>query len=219
MRGLAVLACLTVLLAGCSGGDGGDSPSGPSGSMTSTSTGPAPPPVPTTDTLHFLEGPMMTALPPTGSDVRTPVGFSDGGPDGNQRPGATWSHVVTVATNVTGAEVHVWVEVLEQMLEAPTLPPATQCTWQLTTAIGGDTVPITSCINEPPGPISPGVKELVFSLVLQGNVEFEVGETITVGLARNAFSASANNAVDALSGSIEHDSRITLRGLKEPLVA
>jgi hypothetical protein len=219
VRAFALLAVLAFLLAGCSGGGGGDDPPA-AVSSTSTSTGPAPPPVPTTDTLHLMEAPAMSTVVPTGSDVRTPVGFANGGGFGQQDgPVARWAYQVSVPTNVTGGEVHVWVEIKEQMLDSPSSPLNQQCTWRLTTGIGGDTQALTNCVNEPVGAISPGVKELVFTLVLQGPIELEANETITVTLSRSSFSPSPNNAVDALSGSAEHDSRVTLRGLKEPIKA
>lgn len=220
MRPLAALLSLAFLLAGCSGGGGDEGgPTVATSSASGTVTGP-PPPVPRTDTLHLLEGPMMTPVPPTGgSDVRTPVGFAGGGgPGGGQQgPTARWQYQVTEPTNVTGGEVRIWVEVKEQMLPAPFNPAAPPCTWQLTTRIGGGSEPLVNCANEPAGPIAPGIRELTFMLVLQGPISLEANETVTVTLGRTAFSASTNNAVDALSGSTEHDSRIQLRGLKEPL--
>jgi hypothetical protein len=176
--------------------------------------------VPTTDTLHFLGAPTMTALAPTGAVVRTPVttgGFGDGG-DG-QATGAQWRHKLTTATNVTGGEVRVWIEILEPLLHFPSTPLQQACTWLLRTEVGIGSGAQFNCINEPAGPIQTGVKELVFNLVLDGPIPVEANETLTVTLERSAFSASANNAVDALSGSPDRDSRITLNGLKEPLVA
>lgn len=224
MRGAVVLLSLAFLLAGCSGDGGGDGSAGGSVSAPSTSatsTGPAPPPVPRTDTLHFLLAPAMTPVPPTGSDERSPVLTGFNGPGGGQQEtGASWSYQVTERTNVTAGEVRVWVEIKEQMLPSvfgnPFDPP---CTWELTTTLGAGGAEIENCLNEPPGPIAPGIKELVFTLVLESPSGLEPGQTITVTLERTAFSASPNNAVDALSGSAEHDSRIRLAGLKEPVVA
>lgn len=222
MRIPSVLLVLALALAGCSGGgdDGGSPPA--SSLASSTSTAPPPPPVPRTDTLHFLEAPKMTAIAPTGGDVRSPVATANfgGGPGGpEQELGATWMHQVTTPTNITNAEIHVWVDIKEQMFDTRTEPLQPRCTWALQLSLGSDTETIVSCINEPPGPINPGVKELVFTAVLDGAIELEANETVTVLLSRTAFSLSPNNAVDALSGSAEHDSRIVLKGLKEPLVA
>lgn len=218
MRALALLSLLALLLAGCSdGGSEEPSPNAPAASATS-STAPPAPPVPRTAVLHFLAAPAMTTGALPGSDERSPVGFGDGGPDGNQAPAARWAYQVTTATNVTGGEVRIWIEIKEQMLPSifgnPTDPP---CTWRITTNVGGDSAPLVNCVNEPAGPINPGIKELAVTLVLQDPLELEVGETITVTLERTAFSASPNNAVDALSGSADHDSRIELKGLKEPI--
>lgn len=222
MRGIALLVCLAVLLAGCSGGGGDGGSAATAGSATLTSSGPPPPPpVPRTDTLHFLAAPEMTPAAPVGTDIRNPVntGFSGfgGGGGGQDELGAEWSYKVTENANVTGGEVHVWIEIKEQLIDFPNSPIDDSCTWELTTAIGADTEEIDSCLNEPAGPIAPGIKELVFTLVLQDPIELEPGETLTVVLERTAFNLSPSNSVDALSGSAEHDSRIQLRGLKEPV--
>lgn len=218
MRTTVLLASLALLLAGCS--DGGDPPvAAPPTASASSSTGPAPPPVPVTDTLHLLAGPRMTTVPPTGSDERTPVGFGDGGPDGNQAGAALWAHQVTRPANVTAAEVHVWVDVKEQLVDVPGTPLREACTWRLETRIGQDQEPIVSCVNEPAGVVPVGVKELVFNLVLQGPIELEANETVSITLSRSAFSPSPNNSVDALAGSPDHDSRVVLKGLREPVGA
>ena len=221
MRFLAALLALAFLLAGCSGGGSDDGGAPTASSTPSTSAAPPPPPVPTTDTLHFLAAPTMTPLVPTGSDERTPVTTANfgGGPGGQQQPGAVWRHVVTQPTNITGAEVHTWVDIKEQMFDTRTDPVQPRCTWSIRLEVGLDTEPAVACVNEQVGPINPGVKELVFTLVLDGKIELEANETIQVTLSRTAFSLSANNAVDALSGSAEHDSRVILKGLKEPMKA
>lgn len=218
MRLLAVVALLTLALAGCSGGSP-DDPSPPAGSSSSSSATAAPAPVPTSDTLHFLAAPAMApALPPGSSESATPVTVGNFG-QAQPRAGADWAYSVTAPTNVTAGEAHLWIDVKETMYESPSPPGQTQCTWRLTAEVGADIQPIQACVNEPIGPINPGTKELVFTIVLGSPVDLEANETIQVRLERAAFSLSANNAVDALSGSAEHDSRITLRGLKEPAPA
>jgi hypothetical protein len=220
MRIPAALILLSLALAGCSGGgDDGGSPPSAALSGTTTSTGPPLPPVPTTDTIHLLQGPDATTLPSTGGDLRTPVGFGDGGPDGQQASAAQWRYQVQSATNVTGGEVRIWIEVLETLVHFPSTPLQPQCTWTILTQVGADMTPLVSCLSEAPGPINPGVRELSVTLVFDGDVELEANETVSVTLQRSGFSASANNAVDALSGSMEHDSRIVLKGLREPIRA
>jgi hypothetical protein len=218
---LAAAALLALALAGCSGGGGDPSPSGPSGGTTTSSTATATAaPVPTSDTLHFLAAPMMAPLLPPGSpEAATPVTVSDFGRGGNGPEGAEWRYTVTAPTNVTAGEVRVWVQVKETLYENPGTPLQPQCTWRLTAEVGADVEPVRSCINEPLGPIGPGTKELTYTLLFESPIGLEAGETITVRLERSAFSLSTNNAVDALSGSAEHDSRIVLRGLREPAVA
>jgi hypothetical protein len=226
MRPPAVLPFLLLLaatLAGCSGGgsdDGGDAT--PTTSATMTSTAPPPPPLPTSDTLHFLEAPTMApAIPDASAETATPVTVGNfGGGGGGQGPnqeGAEWRHVVERPTNVTTGEVRIWIEVKEMLLQNPDTPARPSCSWSLTVEIGSDVDPIDACIQEPPGPVNPVTKELVFPLTLSSAIELEANETITVRLERAGFSLSANNAVDALSGSAEHDSLIRLTGLKEPI--
>ena len=117
----------------------------------------------------------------------------------------------------SAGEVHVWVEIKETMLHTPDNQVRPTCTWALTVEIGADNNAILGCIQEPAGPINPGTKELTFNLVPASPIELEANETITVRLERNGFSLSANNAVDAKSGSADRDSRIVLTGLKEPI--
>lgn len=217
---LALLALLASSLAGCSGGGDEEPADRPSSSASSTSTALPPPPLPTSDTLHFLAAPdMAPALPDGSSEVSTPVtvaGFDNGG-QGQGGLGAEWRHKVERATNVTAGEVHIWVEIKETMLHTPDNQVRPTCTWSVTVAIGADNPAIVGCIQEPPGPINPGTKELSFSLALSSPIELEANETVTVRLERSGFSLSAENAVDAKSGSADRDSRIRLQGLKEPI--
>ena len=217
---LPLLVLLASALAGCSGG-GDEEPAAEAPlSLSSTSTGPPPKPLPTSDTLHFLAAPEMApALPDGSAEVATPVtvsGFDNGG-QGPDNLGAEWRHQVERATNVSAGEVHIWIEVKETLLHTPDNQVRPTCTWTITVALGADTNEIVGCIQEPPGPINPGTKELSLTLALTSPIELEANETITVRLERNGFSLSANNAVDAKSGSEAHDSRIRLQGLKEPI--
>ncbi|MFA5944252.1 MAG: hypothetical protein WC876_07295 [Candidatus Thermoplasmatota archaeon] len=222
MRLFAALALLALALAGCSGGEPDAGTPAPT-STSSTSTAPPPPPLPTSDTMHFLAAPdMAAALPAGSSEVATPVspdrfGGGDGGGQGQEDLGAEWRHVVEHPTNVTAGEIRIWINIKETLYESPGTPLDAQCTWALTVAIGADNDEIDLCLNDPAGPIAAGVRELVFSLVLPSAINLEANETITVTLERSAFSLSANNAVDALSGSADHDSILRLAGLKEPI--
>jgi hypothetical protein len=167
----------------------------------------------------MLDAPHMAPLLPSGSSESS-AGVSPrqgGGPIAGPRQagGARWSYAVTTPTNLTGGEAHVWVNVKETLF--PTSPPVqTQCNWRLTVELGADTTPLVHCINEPAGPVAAGIKELVFALVLDGSVNMEANETVTVTLDRDMFGASTGSSVDALSGSADHDSRVQLKGLKEP---
>lgn len=217
-----LLVLLTAALAGCSGGgsDDGATPAPMSGSLSSTT--PPPPPLPTSDTLHFLIAPdMAPALPEGSAESATPVTVGNfgqgGGGQGPDNEGAEWRHVVEARTNATAGEVHIWIQVKETLLQQPDNQAFPQCSWALTVELGADLAPIEACIQEPPGPVNPGTKELVFQLILDSPVELEANETIMVRLERAGFSLSPNNAVDALSGSADHDSRIVLKGLREPI--
>lgn len=217
MRLAFALLAVCLVLSGCSGG-GSSAPTATSSSSSMTSA--APPPVPTSDTLHFLAAPDAAPVLPSGSaEATTPVTVANfGGPGGGGTApqGARWTYVVRSHTNVTGGEVHLWINIKETMFDNPGTPAQPQCTWHLVVALGSDNDPVSSCINEPAGPISAATKELVYPLVLDAPREMEANETITVHLTRTAFSLSAQNAVDALSGSTDHDSRIVLKGLHEP---
>jgi hypothetical protein len=212
---LALLACCLVL-SGCSSNKAATPPAVvPS---LSSPSGPPPPPPPTSDTLHLMAPPeMLTALPSGGSESATPVGFGGGnGPGQQQMVNGKWSYLVKHSTNVTGGEAHIWVNVKETLIEESN-PAQPQCSWRLVLAVGSDNNPITPCINEATGPVNPGIKELVFALTVDSPIQTEANETVTVQLQRSGFSASTNNAVDLLSGSSDHDSRIQLKGLKELL--
>lgn len=218
---IALLFVLAFALAGCS--DSGGSTDAPIASSSSTTTtGPPPKPVVTSDTLHLLAPPQMAlALPSGSSEVSTPAttGFNGpgGGGGGQDDPGAAWSYVVTAPSNVSGAQVNIWIEITETLVPSPfTNPTQPACTWILVLELGADGEPEFGCLAEPTGPINPGVKELVFTFAGLGT-EMEVNETIHVEFRRTAFSASANNSVFVLSGSTDHDSRVKLNGFKDPI--
>jgi hypothetical protein len=220
MRVPLVVCLLALSLAGCSGNDDDGAPAVAAPSATSTSTAPPPPPLPTSDTMHFLAAPSMAAaLPSDSSESTTPVtvgNFGQGG-QGPDMQGAEWSHKVERGANVTAGEVHVWIVIKETLFEQPDNQVRPSCSWLLTVNLGEDIDPIQSCLHEPPGPVNPATKELTFPLGITSAIELEANETITVRLERSGFSLSANNAVDALSGSADHDSRVKLAGLREPI--
>ena len=217
---LLSIALLAVALAGCSDGGSDGGGAGATASASSTTTGPPPKPVVLSDTLHFLAPPEMALVLPEGSAevaTGTAMNFGPGGGGGGQPPAARWMYQVSENSTITNAEIHVWVEIRETLLQ-PVDPrnPQETCTWYVTLALGSDGEADTACLTEPPGPINAGTKELVFSLVGLG-AELEVNETITFTFGRRAFSASPEDAVYVLSGSTEHDSRMVLKGLKEPV--
>lgn len=222
---MALAALLMLALSGCSGGsdDGGASSSSASSSSSMTSTGPPPKPPVLSDTLHLLEAPSMDlVLPAGGQEFRTGTAGDFGGPGGGggggqDGPPAQWTYQVTGYSNVTTAEVHVWVEILDTLAPFPPNPfnpNQQQCTWVVRLELGADGEPHFGCLAEPPGPINPGVRELIFDLVGL-DAELELNETITFTFQRNAFSASPNDSVMVLSGTQEYDSRLVMTGLKE----
>jgi len=218
MRTALALLAAAIVLSGCSG-SGGNAPPPSVHPESTSSAGPPPPPAPTSDTLHLLAQPQMaTALPSGSSEVATPVGFGGGAgaPGGPQTPAAHWSYLVTSSTNVTGGEAHLWVNIKEQLIITSN-PAQPQCSWQLTVHVGSDNQALTPCINEQAGVVQPGIKELVFPLTIDSPIQTERNETVLLSLTRAGFSLSTNNAVDLLSGSSDHDSRLILKGLHEPL--
>ena len=217
---LAVLAlALAVALAGCSGGGSDDATApGEVSSASSSTTGPPPKPVVLSDTLHLLAPPEMALVLPEGSqETSTGTAMNFGGGGGGGEPMAQWAFQVSANSTVVGAEIHVWVEIRDTFLQ-PVDPrtPQDSCTWIVTLALGADGSEERGCLTEPPGPISAGTRELIFDLVgLDGGLE--VNETIMFSFNRRAFSASADDSVFVLFGSAEHDSRLVLKGLKEPV--
>lgn len=219
---LAAIVVGALLLSGCAEDPASD-PAGAAAaplSQTLTSTGPPPKPPVFSDTLHFMAAPdMVLKLPVGGSDILTPTdtgGFGGGGGGpGNDGPQSQWSYQVLRDHNTTGATVHVWIQVHEQMVQGAGFPPTQNpCTWFVVLEVGSDSEGDAACVSEPIGPIAPGIKELVFDFPAAGT-ELEANETITVRFGRTVFSPSPNNAVSVLSGSAEHDSRLVLPGLKE----
>lgn len=224
VRAIALLAVLSLLLAGCSG-DAGDSDDSPTtGSSTTTTTGPPPKPVVYSDTLHFLEAPNMApALPVGSSEVRTPTnsfgsfgGGGGGGGQGDDEPNSLWEYKLTNGANLTGGEIHVWIEITETLVPSPfTFPGQDACTWFVILALGADNEVDVPCLTEPPGPISPITKELVFPFLNTDTFSLQANETISVRFGRTAFGASMEPSVFVLSGSADHDSRIQIKGLQE----
>ncbi len=216
---LAALVLCGVLLSGCA--DTSDDASGDAAatttSETATSTAPAAKPVVYSHELHFLAAPEMAPqLPPGGAEVTTPTdtgGFGQGS-GRDQGPQSLWSYQVTGNSTTTGAEVHVWIQVVEQLIQPPSSPTQPSCTWYVMLEVGSDSEGDFACLSEPVGPIAPGTKELVFPFPAAGT-DLEANETVTVRFGRTVFSASPNNAVFILSGTPEHDSRLVLPGLKE----
>ena len=171
------------------------------------------------DTLHLLAPPdMAPALPEGSSEVSTPTSTFGGGPGQDENP-AQWSYQLTGSGNVSNAVVTVWIEIVDTLFPPapnPTNPAGSSCAWYVSLALGADSQPRFACLSEPVGPINPGTKELVFALVGL-DAELEQNETVTLAFGRNAFSPSPENSVFVLSGSAEHDSRIELKGLGEPV--
>ena len=218
MRIVLALLLVALSLAGCSDGGGSDDPAD-APSVSATTTGPPPKPVVTSDTLHLLALPDMAPVLPEGSnEYSTPTMSGNfgggGGGQGDDEPEG-WSYEVQQATNVTGGEIRIWVEIVETMYQVPDPRPDSTCTWILQLELGADNDADVPCLTEPAGPINPGTKELVFSFLATDAFELEQNETVFVRLDRRAFSLSTNNAVNILSGSEAHDSRVQLDGLKE----
>lgn len=222
VRLFALLAVLSLLLAGCSGNADPAGTTETSSSSTTTSTGPPPKPVVYSDALHLLELPtMVPALSSTTSEVRTPTngsGFGGGGGQGDDGPDG-WEYQITQAANISNGQVHLWIEITETLVQSPLgFPPGEQpCTWFIVLELGADNDADVPCLSEPPGPINPGTKELVFDFVSTDLFQLEANETISLRFGRAAFGPSTTPSVYVLSGSADHDSRVQLTGLREAI--
>ena len=218
---------LSLLLAGCSGGAADDAASTVSSSSTTTTTGPPPKPIVYSDTLHLLEAPAMApALPVGGSEVRTPVDSfgsfgGGGGGQGDDGPTALWEYPVNNGANITGGEIHIWIEITETLFPQPvSFPPGSSaCTWYVTLDLGADNEANVPCLSESPGPISTGIKELVFTILNTDTISMQPNETVSLLFGRTAFGTSPEPSVYVLSGSVDHDSRLMAKGLKEEVAA
>lgn len=226
MRAAAVLALVALLLAGCSGNaDPASDETADLTTSTTTSTGPPPKPVVLSDTLHLLDPPTMApSLPSGSSEVRTPTngggfggGGGGGGGQGDDEVGAFWSYSLAQGANLSRGEVHLWIEITETLVNSPlNFPPGEPpCTWFIILELGADNDADVPCLSEQPGPINPMTKELVFSFTATSTVPLQANETISLRFGRSAFGPSTNPSVYVLSGSVDHDSRIQLNGLKE----
>ncbi|MEA3136975.1 MAG: hypothetical protein QOJ26_1792 [Thermoplasmata archaeon] len=220
---VVLLALAVLLLAGCSNapdaaGAGADSttPAPTYTTVVGKATGPA-----FTDALHLLARPDVTPKPPTGpNDLRLAVpGFS------NQLAGAAsqgaverqvWAYELPRDFDGLVGNASLWVEVKGTVVNNPN-PLAGGCFWSLslfTGGVAGDGYPV-GCLPEPTT-VAPGVRELQFPIDLP-SVSLSAGTRLEFEFYTNDFGRSPDAAIDVLTYSVAHDSRIRFVGLELPL--
>lgn len=164
---------------------------------------------------------MAPLLPLGSSEVRTPTNSfgsfgGGGGGQGDDEPSSLWEYQITNDANLTGGEIHVWIEITETLVPSPfTFPGQDACAWYVILALGADNDVDVPCLAEPPGPINAGIKELVFTFLNTDTLSLQANETISLRFVRTPFGTSMEPSVFVLSGSTDHDSRIQIKGLKE----
>lgn len=208
-----LFAAASLLIAGCSSGTPAESPT----ATTSTTTDAQPVlPVapPTTDTMHLLDAPHATAAAPTGDqDIRVPVpAFADavaGALQGGGSSGVSWTiprqQLMLVEGNAT-----LWVDVHGTV----TNPSTGGCFWSLFLLVkdanGSQMGSSSNCIHEE-NVVAPGIRELAFTFP-RVDVRQIISEEFTLTL-NSAGTYAPGSGIDVLTGSVAHDSRVSLRGL------
>jgi hypothetical protein len=201
-----------VLLAGCT-----SKPSPPAEAAPTFMVTAAPAPVvtvPRTDTLHLLAVPhLVGVLPAGGVEVRTAVPSDSINP--RQVPVPAWGLPrPDVAKLVT--TLHLWVDV--EGVVTNYANPQGGCFWFIGMHLEGESGPLSnlgfSCPAEP-GVVPTGVRELVVEMP---PIDISDLDGVRLAFTIDTYGAYAPGAtIDLLSGTVEHDSTITIDGLQLPL--
>lgn len=215
-------ALLLLLLAGCSSSPDAEvdaDPATPAPTYTTVvgeAVGPR-----FTDALHLLARPDVTPKAPTGpNDIRLPVpGFRDQ-LAGSASQGAVerqvWAYELPRDFDGLVGNATLWVEVQGTVLNNPN-PLAGGCFWSLSLFTGGPTgegYPV-GCLPEP-ATVATGIRELQFPIDLP-SVSLSAGTRLEFEFYTNDFGRSPDAAIDVLTYSVAHDSRIRFVGLELPL--
>lgn len=209
-----------VLASGCAAGP--DEPvAAPVASPTSQTPAPQPPVV-RTDTLHLLASPHMAAqLPADGPLIRTPVPADTQAAPNLVEP-VTW-RLPEPAVGQLVASLRLVVDV--QGIVAPyAYPlglgvPSGACFWHVILHFASDDVLEDSiasqCIVEPPT-VPTGIRTLEVRFVQPDFAQLARDEDLQLSLyAAGIYGPGAT--VDVLSGTLQHDSTLTIEGYRLPL--
>jgi len=221
LRVVALGSCLLMALAGCSGGP--DPPSGTETSSPAASSSSRPavavPLAPVlTDTLHLLDAPHMAAtLNPRSQPFRTLVPSAADAFAGllGAAPLPKWTLPETNLTAFAGSVV-VWVEVDGFVAHQDATNP---CFWQLAIRLerddGGFYQQSGGCVPEP-AVVPEGIRAIEFPFE---GIDFSAfnGTTVAIQLTTSSLVAAPGATVSALSGTLDYDSTMTVRGLQVPL--
>lgn len=171
-----------------------------------------------TDTLHFLEPPMMTQQPPDDfTEVRIPIpAFATGlalGATG-AAPRQMWSYEMPQDLSGLVGNVTFWVEVRGTVLNNPN-PLAGGCFWEFRIIVDPNAVDgakYAPCVAEGAA-VAPGVREIVFPFDFPG-LPLKAGQRVDFDFYTQDFGRDPDAKVDLLTYSIDHDSRMSLAGLQ-----
>lgn len=172
-----------------------------------------------TDTLHLLANPDFTPNKPTqASDIVVPIlSAQQLAAQGTQVVNSDWNFTLPKDISILKANLTLWVDVEGAVVGDP-LPTANGCFWGVNIDIKDNLqaqATTKGCAVEPLQ-VPNGIRAINIPLPLaQG--PFTKGTTFIVQLTSNAFVQPPGSMVNLLTGSIVHDSTITVDGLQIPL--
>lgn len=219
VRVMVAATLLMLGLAGCSTGQevAIETPT-PSATSSSAAASVAPPVPLLTDTLYLLDAPHMAAtLNARTEPFRSPVPSAADQVSGilGASPILKWSMPRPNLTALAGSAI-IWVDVQGFVAHQDATNP---CFWQLSLRLdrddGGFYATSAGCVEEP-AVVPEGIRAIEFAF--EGiDVSSFVGEELSIQLTTTALAAAPGATVSALSGSLEHDSRLTVVGIQVPL--
>jgi hypothetical protein len=222
-RWSTLLLLAGIPLAGCVG-QGQDEPAATSSGPLFTATATRsllPVADPTTDTMYLLGSPHMSAALPVGPTVRTPLpsyrdAFEASLAQGNSNLGVPWT-LPRDGLQVLEGNATLWIEVKGTVTNPNTPYAGGGCFWNVflrAEASDGGYSGSVECLDEPTV-VPAGVRALnvTFDAI---DVRGVVGDTLSIAVYTSGIYGS-DATVELLSGSAEHPSRLSLRGLALPL--
>jgi hypothetical protein len=161
------------------------------------------------DSLHLEEPPAMSPQPPNG---RTPTNTTISG------VGQRWIFRVPHAVNAGNATLALWVDVQGSVVSPGGLPDAPSCTWNVGLTFvdeqGQTTGNGMGCANEPPGPLPTGVSKVDIAIAYNGAPgPLHEGSQVQLVVYTSGLTTAPAGAVYLMSGSLVHDSALTIPGL------